>query len=165
MTSLVLVSSTRRPIHIRSVNPTMVTIPQSNKHFVNGLLTDQNCVNHTSLTRSLDWLIRSSINLKYNLPGARKNTVFEYTDEFAICEVPLNCAELNNQQNFIFISTRPVEVKEVSYDHVRETFQVEPRGLKHVIFEMRPSGLHFLFKSILYDGIRNSITGEMSPNI
>ena len=143
----------------------MVCIPHTNKHFVQGPLTDQNCVNHTFLTRSLDWLIRSSIRLRDNIPGARKNTVFEYTDEFAICEVPLNCAELNNQQNFIFISTRPVEVKEVFYDHVRGIFEVEPRGLKHVIFEMRPSGLHFLFKSILYDGIWNSITGEMSPNI
>ena len=78
------------------------------------------------------------------MPGARKNTVFEYADEFAICEIPLNCGQLNNQQNFIFISTRPVEVKDVFYDHhLHGTFEVEPLGPKHVIFELRQSGLHF----------------------
>ena len=66
------------------------------------------------------------------MPGARKNTVFEYADEFAICKIPLNCGQLNNQQNFIFISTRPVEVKDVYYDQDNGTFEVEPLAEFHL---------------------------------
>ena len=45
MTPLQLVSSIRRPIYIRSINPTMVRIPHTNKHFVHGPLTDQKDAN------------------------------------------------------------------------------------------------------------------------
>ena len=60
---------------------------------------------------------------------------------------------------------RPVEVKDVYFNHENWTFEVDPIGPKHVISELRLSGLHFLFKCLLYDGIKNLITGEMSPNI
>ena len=60
--------------------------------------TSYTSVNQTFRTRDLNWLRWSSIRLKNSMPGARKNTVFEYADEFAICEIPLNCGQLNNQQ-------------------------------------------------------------------
>ena len=35
--------------------------------------------------------------------------------------MPNTCGQLNNQQNFIFISTHPVEVKDVYYNHENGT--------------------------------------------
>ena len=51
----------------------MVQIPHTNKHFVHGPLTDQNCVNQTFRTRDLNWLHWSSIRLRNSIPGAGKN--------------------------------------------------------------------------------------------
>ena len=150
------------PIMVEELHPQTVVFrfDKPSPHiYMHGTPTDQNAVDLTSATRDRWFHYHISKNYRFNLSGKQCNTVFENPPDFAMCIIPRNTA-LQNKNRMIFISTRPVLTKSVYYDHISRNYGVFDNGQNYVMFEMRESGMHFLYKCLSYKRVWDPHTGE-----